>query len=448
MKIAICFSGSIRDFSTCYPSIKRYVLDNLNADIFLHLWKMDDVSNLDANVNFKWKNDSCDEKYVIEQLNPKAYVVDKYSNLWEEKIVKESRIDVTKLTDDKLKNYGINSCGMYYKIYQAFLLMENYCHTNNVKYDIIIRARLDFIWRDHILPHMFSNAKDDQIFLVKDRYATHSGLETNDKFFAGTFNVMKKMCNIFNHIHIYQKMGLLVEGQTLNEKHIKMNKFKVRWLGNKYTYYKCMGKHAIHNNNKLIVINNSDNLSKFWFELAYFLIYQNYPVVYLVPCHDKYIDILSKFTNFKFYDENNSLGDAYYYIGQTYHSKINSRQIIINGLNIQHKNTITINVSPDIGEDHLLDFVCSIINTNRKDGYFHFTKTLKIPIIEINEKVIFRYLDHGYFLATVTEYDSEKNTYTINFNNKVLTNETRDNIKIIDLIKYYQKMDPKCMPTN
>ena len=39
LKIAICFSGGIRSFLTCYPSIYKNVVQPLNADIFMHLWE-------------------------------------------------------------------------------------------------------------------------------------------------------------------------------------------------------------------------------------------------------------------------------------------------------------------------------------------------------------------------------------------------------------------------
>ena len=58
MKIAICFSGAIRDFNTCIPSIQKYLLNNLNADIFLHLWKFSNDNSL--NINFKWRDSNID----------------------------------------------------------------------------------------------------------------------------------------------------------------------------------------------------------------------------------------------------------------------------------------------------------------------------------------------------------------------------------------------------
>src|SRR5207253_2105350 len=95
MKTAILFSGSIRDFETCIPSIKRFLLDNLNADIFLHLWKMPDMTKMDTSVKFKWRTDSCTEQYVVDVLKPKRYVVDTYSNEWESTILKASGIDMS-----------------------------------------------------------------------------------------------------------------------------------------------------------------------------------------------------------------------------------------------------------------------------------------------------------------------------------------------------------------
>lgn len=447
MKIAICFSGSIRDFSTCLPSLKRYVLNNLNADIFLHLWKMDDISKLDSDVDFKWRNDSCTDQYVIDKLNPIKYVIDKYSNEWEEKIINESKIDITKLTDIKLKNYGINACGMYYKIFKCFELVKEHCVSNNMQYDIVIRARLDFIWEDNVLLNDFTNINDDSVYLIKDRYATHSKLYTNDKFFAGSFNVMKKMCNLFNCISIYQSDGMMIEGQTLNENHIKLMNLQVKWIGHTNTYYKCMNRHIIKNNNKYILIDNDQLISQFWYELSYHLLYNNYNIIYLNDQNDKYTNILHLFQNFKIGKINNN--NTMCYIGSIINENENISQIIINGQNSHPKDNITyINVTNNISHVNLLDFVISVLLTKKFGKIYNFIKVSQINEIDIGENIIFKYLDHGYYIGKILEYNTRKKTYNIAIDKQIYHNEPRKNFKIIDLVKYCDKLNSDSMPVN
>lgn len=448
MKIAICFSGSIRDFTTCLPSIRKYFLDNLNGDIFLHLWRMDNVGSLSSDVNFKWKNDTCETQYVIDQLKPIKYVVDKYSNDWETKIINESNIDIKKFEDNDKKNYGINACGMYYKIQKCFELVESYCLENNCQYDLIIRARLDFIWEDYIKISDFQNIDNNYIYLIKDRYATHSKIETNDKFFAGTFDVMKKMCYLFSHLKEYQDSGITIEGQTLHEIHIKSCNLKVVWIGHKHTYYKCMGRHQIRNNRGSILIDNNDELfENFMFELSYYLLYNKYSVFYK---NDRNTDILKLFSNFKIYD--NHKENFTYYLSTKINNSFKGPQIILsfdetNKFDEIKNNLIKININQNICIEDLIDFVVSMINSKTKNGTYNFTETKMIDDIEPEEHVIIKLLDRGYYLANMVAFNKKIQEYSIKLNGKIVAS-LRSDIKIVNLLKYHQKLKPECMPTN
>jgi hypothetical protein len=447
MKVAVCFSGSIRDFPSCYPSMKRYLLDNLNADIFLHLWKMSDVANLDTNVHFKWKNDACQEQYVIDNLKPVKYVIDNYSQEWEDKILKECRVDTNKFVNDKLKNYGVNACGMYYKINKAFELMEEHSRLSGTKYDLVIRARLDFIWEDNILLENFIDINDQCVYLIKDRYASHSRLLTNDKFFAGSMSAMKKMCNLFNCISDYQSKGLMIEGQTLHENHIKFSALDVKWIGHPHTYYKCMGRHTIKNNKIYILIDNNTQLSKFWFEFSYYLMYNNYNVIYLnSESNNKYIGILQLFPNFKVYNNTFSLGKAICIIGPKYRPELNIKQIIINDT-VYSPNTTQIIINENIYINDLVDFIYSIIINKKYGGQYNFTERNFIDKINTGDLSIFKHMDHGYYLGTIVSYDASKDRYKLQVGTEHLVG-SRINIKIFDLLKYWDPSNPSLMPVN
>ena len=443
MKVAICFSGSIRDFVTCLPSLQRYVLNNINPDIFLHLWNMNDVSSLGSEVHFKWKNDSCNQNYVLEKLKPVSYVIDQYSDEWEKKIIMESGVDISKFKDDKLKNYGINACGMYYKIKECFQLVEDYSSKNNIYYDIVIRARLDFIWDDNIKITDFEGANDQTIFLIKDRYATHSKLQTNDKFFAGNFTVMKKMCNIFKNIEKYQNMGFMVEGQTLNELHIKQLNFKVKWIGHQYTYFKCMPRHIIKNNGKCIIIDNDLEYDIYWYELAYQLLYQGYQIIYQNDIDILNINILKNFPNFKI--ENKNFGKLLCYLSRSVNENIECPQIILNGQKNNKSNITYINFE-NIENIVLVDFIISIIITSKYGGdYFFNNKKIINPYL--GENVIYRYLDHGYYQSVIMNFNPKTQKYLLTVGNDN-RQDYRETFKIIDLVKYFDPKNSNIIPSN
>ena len=141
MKTAICFSGAIRDFNYCISSIYKYFLNNMgDYDIYLHLWTFNNDNNIQY--SFKWRKDNIDIDNLLQILKPKNYIINEYSKEYEEFIIKESNIDISKIDN----NYGFNCCSMYWKIKQCFELVKQ----SNINYDLIIRARLDFIWENHI----------------------------------------------------------------------------------------------------------------------------------------------------------------------------------------------------------------------------------------------------------------------------------------------------------
>lgn len=440
MKIAICFSGAIRDFNTCIPSIQKYLLNNLNADIFLHLWKFSNDNSL--NINFKWRDSNIDniaEKNIINILKPKSYIIDSYNLEWESKIT--SVISTDKFIDGKSKQYSYNCCGMYYKIFQSYLLAKKYSIYNNVNYDLIIRARLDFIWENPIYLEDFINLNDDNIFLVKDRYATMSKLNTNDKFFAGTPLVMNYMSSIYLYLNKYQKQNIQIEGQTILENHIKNKNLNVIWLGDKNTYYKCMDRHNIYINNINIYINIDNKFIEN--ELAYYLLYNGYNV-YLDKT-DIYINYLESFDNFIYHIAESDILYEYSIVNDK-KDDINSKYLFIinNSKNtINNENTININYNIIItllmklnnsNIKYFVRYICSLLNNNIINGKYVFNDILQIENIDTDENILYKYDDHGYYRSKYKIKDGNK--HIIIYNN-IIKLVNRDDIIIYAIFKYY-----------
>ena len=425
MKIAICFSGASRDFDTCLPSLQKYLFQNNNIDFFLHLWRSDQVENIQY--DFKWKKYNNDINKLIHILQPKKYVIDKYSNTWEDRILHESKIDTTKFKTQDEKNYGFNCCSMYFKIKECYKLVEEYMDENNIKYDLVIRARLDFIWEDFF---DFNDINPEVLYLVKDRYATCSKYVTNDKYFAGSPEIMKIMCSIFDNLHQYQLDGLMLDGQVVNEYHIKKNNLKVQWVGHQDTYYKCLPRHQISPNYQEVLINNL-NYYKFLSEIAYNLLYNGFSLYYVNKV-EKCEEYLENFTYFNYVDkindfeEKKNINRIHYEVEEDYIIlKVNSNKIKI------YKNIFD-NI---INYKYLSYFIMSLIENKIQNNDYIFALTKEIKIIDNNEIVIYKFSDRGYYKLNLT---IEKNNYYITFMNSQ-KKITRNTFRIKDIHKYYQQ---------
>lgn len=436
MKIAICFSGAIRSFDECISSTMKYLIANFdNPDIFLHMWTFDENNSTDINYNFKWRKDTSSTDNILSILNPKKYVIEEYNVMSEEHIKKSSMVDMDLFDTEDKKNYGFNCCSMYWKILKSFELAEEYMGENNFEYDLIIRARLDFIWEDYINQSDFTDLSNNVIYLIKDRYATCSKLCTNDKFFAGNYPTMKKMCNVFNYLKKYQDEGANIEGQTINELHIVQSKFNVKWIGHLNTYYKFMGRHKILNNKKKLLVNlekkYSSNVNN---ELIYTLVTSGFNVgsdrtnicTYNL-CNANFLP-----NNENTYDYTITNDDSTIVIG-TLNPNNTNRKIILDFASSEIIDKI--NITPY----YLTDFILSLVkNFNTLQGQtieYVFNKIEQTNNINCGEPVLYKYSDRGYYLC---EYSNiENNSHIIIFNKKK-TKVSRNTFKIINLLTYYK----------
>lgn len=430
MKTAICFSGAIRNFDECISSTIKYLIANFdNPDIFLHLWTFNDNSLSDINYNFKWRKDNSSTDNIISILKPKKYVIEEYNNTSEELIKKLCMVDTNLFDTDEKKNYGFNCCSMYWKILKSFELAEEYMGENNFTYDLVIRARLDFIWEDHIKQSDFNNLHNDNIYLIKDRYATCSKLITNDKFFAGNYLTMKQMCNIFNCLKKYQDGGINIEGQTINEHHIKQSKFNVEWLGHTNTYYKFMDRHKVIN--KKIKI--SVNLGKKFFnstinELIYTFLHNGYNI--------SSANFISEYNLLnKFFIPNNK-SNVYDYIIRSYNKTIiivSAKQKKITLKFASNEILSVVNDNPHYLNDFLLSI---IINFSQARTEYVFTNIKQINDIKQKEIVKYKNSDKGYYTCEYVEI--KNNSHIILFNkNNIKVN--RDTFKIVKILNYYEE---------
>jgi hypothetical protein len=309
MKIAICFSGAIRSFKYCYPSIFKYLIEPLNADVFLHAWSSGKKIDKNLQVRFKMKEDLCDPNYVLEKLCPKKYVIDEYNSMWEEKILQEANMtDVDFMIPHDIyiktcesqplayKRWAHNAMGMYYKIMKCNELKCEYEKENNFKYDIVIRARLDFIWTTFVNIDDINFKNKSTIFTINDIYCSqYRNVPNNDRFFGGNSETMDKFCNIFKRLRKIYKKNIPIHGSELFVNEIK--KYNYDRFGDDTYYYKFINK--FHVKQKLlkknkILITITDDL--FYYIADYFL--QNDYIVFGYNVDHKYYKKLSCYYNY------------------------------------------------------------------------------------------------------------------------------------------------------
>lgn len=139
IKIAVQFFGHLRTFKECASSVKRYLLEKYDCDVFMHTWSKTEHSTQ------TWHNSKCDSVDVDDNII--KTVQDLYSP---KSLNVEEQIDVK---DNSLvfcqHNNGKNSIsiqGIKYMIYSKWKVNElrrEYESKKSIAYDYVIMIRPD-----------------------------------------------------------------------------------------------------------------------------------------------------------------------------------------------------------------------------------------------------------------------------------------------------------------
>lgn len=195
-KIAICFSGQIRDgFEKTLMLQKIFLIDSLDADVFCC-----------------FEDTSQDKKDFIKKvLNPNNII---YVNDY-------------KPPNECIINLGTMS--MYNKIFLANKLKIDFENNNNFKYDYVIRIRPDLIIKEHLPEYIFDNQIDNQIYMpiiskafISYGYPDFMGISTShnmdiySNIFLFLLNSKSNTCNIsetllYSYLQQNNLIGIIFE---------------------------------------------------------------------------------------------------------------------------------------------------------------------------------------------------------------------------------------------
>ena len=190
MRIAVLLYGQPRFFEYTWRYLKEeFSLPGVQFDFFIHFWD---------SVGFSPKDDK-QQRYIdtisavkecITNLNVKKYKIENYN-----------RLDVLCKSFNTVHNFLLKGSfkevtnplgyryylGQYVSVYNAHFLMEEYEKKNNFKYDVVVKGRSDFIYKDR----RFYKTDEDYFNVKRENYITD--FKNNaDKRFAKTIDIIYK----------------------------------------------------------------------------------------------------------------------------------------------------------------------------------------------------------------------------------------------------------------
>lgn len=238
MRVALCFSGGIRNLEDNYESIKRCLIEPLNADVFIHGWyfKVDELNN----THKMYRKKETDESKVLLLLKPKKYKFEIYDKNKENEMIEKFEINRIKekyQDNPYLCQLYPNTCGMFYSINQSNELKKLYEKENNFTYDIVIRCRPDFEYYTLLNEEVLNLVKENNILMPLDNYAFVT--QQCDKFAIGSSKIMDYYCDLITLMLDYENKypKEFWDGPSVLKKHLEEGNIKTNWIYFDYEYH-------------------------------------------------------------------------------------------------------------------------------------------------------------------------------------------------------------------
>lgn len=143
MKTAMLVYGQLRQYEKCMETINKYIIEPLQPDVFVNVWRNRGHSLYSevANIDTSFSNELVTEEEVIKAYNPKDLYIEDYSS-WLNSLTGDYKfvMDTEKYSATP-KNYKIKLCNQ---------MKRRYEEQHNFKYDCVIGFRPDTILFSHI----------------------------------------------------------------------------------------------------------------------------------------------------------------------------------------------------------------------------------------------------------------------------------------------------------
>jgi hypothetical protein len=224
MKTALCLSGHIRSYKSAYKIMFDKIIQPLNCDIFIHTWDTEgfdvvrgDQHLMDTNVDENELKDFYQAKDVaVEKM--KIFDTDKY----------QGRLG----PGTRNKNTVIS---MFDGIKQSNDLKSSYEISNNIKYDITIRARPDLLINH--FDCQFLNDNKNGIYFPKA--GNYHGL--NDQFAFGKSEYIDFYSDFYSNLDHFFNLGCPWHPESIVKFGMVQNKIPILRSNIKYGILRANG---------------------------------------------------------------------------------------------------------------------------------------------------------------------------------------------------------------
>jgi hypothetical protein len=201
MKVAVCFSGHLRNFNNLLNNFKDKILTlkDHQIDLFFSIWDIYEPEYSWANQN-QTKSNLVNLEDILK-LNPIKVEVENFNQIKNEFLLKNFT-NFKPINNKTIKDGIMHSTPMFYKIYKSNELKKEHERVNNFKYDIVIRYRSNLLINGNVDLNINANTlynKRENDGNLDDIFA-YGDSETMDKY----SNLYLNLSSILNK---YKRFG-------------------------------------------------------------------------------------------------------------------------------------------------------------------------------------------------------------------------------------------------
>lgn len=211
MKVALLLSGQFRDAKLCYSSIKEFLLNTLNPDVFISTW-----SGSENIVPSSWfgvtPQDDSNIDEILDMYSPVSFRVENFGKISEQFLEREASLLDSRL-DQNFETKTLNVFSMWYKKYSANKLREEWEKKNSFRYDVVIGSRFDL----HFLENPNIQKIDEGRIKIPDGFDWCGGV--GDLFVYGDSVTMSKYYDLYEKMHYYRLAENISPTPELLHKH-------------------------------------------------------------------------------------------------------------------------------------------------------------------------------------------------------------------------------------
>ena len=190
MKVAVCYSGMLRNLMVNFDNHNEYFLSKYDCDIFLDLWDVYGYGTYEKRYD-SFSEDKIteeDKKNIIEKIKPKDYRFEEFKTMESFFDYKEKTIDPKR---SNVPPYPKNILSMFYKIKKCGELVKR----NHVEYDVIVKTRCDLFHKEEI---NLEQPKDNTIYVNEiDGWGVSA---VGDRFLYGNPKTMEILHSTYDNV--------------------------------------------------------------------------------------------------------------------------------------------------------------------------------------------------------------------------------------------------------